>query len=243
LVELSTTSLSLKVLLHVLQLLLHPVLTLLCLLEQSGLALGLHQQTCRLCNTSSSAVVVVAQAAVVVQVVSSTALRRLSLQVVTIQSLSVMAVAEVLPARLVAMGLTQALTALLRMAVVVAVRVKQVGAQVRRVEVLVKTQLQHLVHLPRDLLELQDQVQMLQLAPVVAAAQVQLVYVDSFIRNTRVLNAPRVATVATDFNIQFLDPLCITAVAVAADPTTTPARLLILGVAAMAVAVTEQMRI
>ena len=154
-----------------------------------------------------------------------------------------MVVAEVLPARLVAMGLTQALTALLRMAVVVAVRVKQVGAQVRRVEVLVKTQLQHLVHLPRDLLELQDQVQMLQLAPVVAAAQVQLVYVDSFIRNTRVLNAPRVATVATDFNIQFLDPLCITAVAVAVEPITTAVRRLISDMAAPVAVVTEQMRI
>ena len=154
-----------------------------------------------------------------------------------------MVVAEVLPARLVAMGLTQALTALLRMAVVVAVRVKQVGAQVRRVEVLVKTQLQHLVHLPRDLLELQDQVQMLQLAPVVVAAQVQLEYVDSFIRNTRVLNAPRVATVATDFNIQFLDPLCITAVAVAVEPITTAVRRLISDMAAPVAVVTEQMRI
>ena len=186
---------------------------------------------------------VVAQAVVVVQVVSSTALHLLSHRVVTIQSLSVMVAAEVLPARLVAMGLTQALTALSRMAVVVAVHVKQVGAQVRRVVVLVKTQLQHPVHLHRDLLELQDQVQMPQLAPVVAAAQVQLEYVDSFIRNSRVINAPRVATVATDFSIQFLDPLCITAPAVAAVQITTPARRLNSDGAAMAVAVTEQMRI
>ena len=154
-----------------------------------------------------------------------------------------MAVVEAMQASLVATDQTQVLTALSRMAVVAVARVKQVGALALQVVALVKTQLLRLVHLHRDLPEQQDQVQMLQLAPVAAAAQVQLEYVDSFIRNTRVLNAPRVATVATDFNIQFLDPLCITAVAVAADPTTTPARLLILGVAAMAVAVTEQMRI
>jgi hypothetical protein len=190
-----------------------------------------------------SVVAVAAQAAVVELVVFSTALHLLLPQVMTIQSLSVAAVVEVLPARLVAMDRTQALTALSRMAVVAAARVKQVGAQVRLVVVLVKTQLQHLVHLHRDLPEQQDQVQMLQLAPVVVAAQVQLEYVDSFIRNTRVLSAPRVATVATDFSIQFLDPLCITAVAVAVEPTTTLIRLLILGVAVMAAVVTEQMRI
>jgi hypothetical protein len=238
-----TTSLSLRVLQRVRQQLLHLVLTLLCLLEQLGHAHGPHQQTCRLCNTSSSAVVVVAQAAVAAQVVSSTALRRLSLQVMTIRFLSVMAVVEVLPARLVAMGLTQASTALLRMAVAAAARVKQVGAQVLRVVVLVKTQLPRLVHLHRDLPEQQDQVQMLQLAPVAVAAQVQLDYVDSFIRNSRVLNAPRVAMVATDFSIQFLDLLCITAVAVAAEPITTPARRLNSDMAAPAAVVTEQMRI
>jgi hypothetical protein len=190
-----------------------------------------------------SVVAAAAQAAAVELVVFSTALHLLLPQVMTIQSLSVVAVVEVLPARLVAMDRTQALTALSRMAVVAAARVKQVGAQVHLVVVLVKTQLQHLVHLHRDLPEQQDQVQMLQLAPVVAAAQVQLEYVDSFIRNTRVLSAPQVATVATDFSIQFLDPLRITAVAVAVEPTTTLIRLLILGVAAMAAVVTEQMRI
>ena len=129
------------------------------------------------------------------------------------------------------------------MAAVVAARVKQEGAQVLRAVVLVKTQLLRLVHLHRDLPEQQDQVQMLQLAPVAVAAQVQLEYVDSFIRNTQVLNAPRVATVAMDFNIQFLDPLCITAVAVAVEPTTTAVRRLISDMAAPVAVVTEQMRI
>ena len=154
-----------------------------------------------------------------------------------------MAVVEATQASLVATDQTQVLTALSRMAVVAVARVKQVGALALQVVALVKTQLLRLVHLHRDLPEQQDQVQMLQLAPVVAAAQVQLVYVDSFIRNTRVLNAPRVATVATDFNIQFLDPLCITAVAVAVEPITTAVRRLISDMAAPVAVVTEQMRI
>ena len=154
-----------------------------------------------------------------------------------------MAAVEVTQACLVAMDPTQALTALLRMAEVAVVRVKQVGAPALQVVVLVKTRLQRLVHLHKDLPEQLAQAQQVQLVQAVGAEQVQLEYVDSFIRNSRVLNAPRVATVATDFNIQFLDPLCITAVAVAAVQITTPARRLNSGGAAMAAVVTEPMRI
>ena len=154
-----------------------------------------------------------------------------------------MAAVEVTQACLVAMDPTQALTALLRMAEVAVVRVKQVGAPALQVVVLVKTRLQRLVHLHKDLPEQLAQAQQVQLVQAVGAEQVQLEYVDSFIRNSRVLNAPRVATVATDFNIQFLDPLCITAVAVAVEPTTTAVRRLISDMAAPVAVVMEQMRI
>ena len=142
-----------------------------------------------------------------------------------------MAVVEAMQASLVATDQTQVLTALSRMAVVAVARVNQVGALALQVVALVKTQLLRLVHLHRDLPEQQDQVQMLQLAPVVVAAQVQLEFVDSFIRNTRVLNAPRVATVVTDFLIQSLELRRITAVAAVAVQITTPAQLSNLGVA------------
>jgi hypothetical protein len=154
-----------------------------------------------------------------------------------------MAELEVLPACLVAMDQTQASKASLLTAVAAVERGKQVGALVLQVVVLVKTRRQHLVRLRRDLPEQLGQAQMLQLAPVAVAARVQLEYVDSFIRNIRVINAPPVVTVAMDFNIQFLDLRCITAVAAVAAQTTTPIRQLILDMAVTVAAVTEQMQI
>jgi len=156
--------------------------------------------------------------------------------------LAVVAV-EVLQVRLVEMDPARALTALLRMVVAVAVRVKQVGALALQVVVLVKIQRQHLVHLHKDLPELLGQVQPLQLAQVAAAEQVRLEFADFSIRNIQALNALQAVTAAMDFHIQFLDQLPITAVVVAAELITTPARRLILDMAATAAAETEQMRI
>ena len=147
-----------------------------------------------------------------------------------------MAAVEVTQACLVAMDPTQALTALLRMAVVAVVRVKQVGAPALQVVVLVKTRLQRLVHLHKDLPEQLAQAQQVQLVQVVGAEQVQLEYVDFFIRNSRVLNAPRAETAAMDFHIQFPELRRITEAAVAAVLTTTPAQPLNLGVAEMVAA-------
>jgi hypothetical protein len=156
--------------------------------------------------------------------------------------LAVVAV-EVLQVRLVEMDPARALKALLRMVVAVAVRVKQVGALALQVVVLVKIQRQHLVHLHKDLPELLGQVQPLQLAQVAAAEQVRLEFADSSIRNIQALNALQAVTAAMDFHIQFLDQLPITAVVVAAELITTPARRLILDMAVTVAAETEQMRI
>jgi hypothetical protein len=99
------------------------------------------------------------------------------------------------------------------------------------------------VHLHKDLPELLGQVQPLQLAQVAAAEQVRLEFADFSIRNIQALNALQAVTAAMDFHIQFLDQLPITAVVVAAELITTPARRLILDMAATAAAETEQMRI
>ena len=150
---------------------------------------------------------------------------------------------EVPQAWLVAMDPTRALTALLQMAVAVAARNKLVAVLVLRVVALVKIQVLRLVHLHKDLPEQQDQVQLLQLAPVAVAVQVQLEYVDSFIQNFQVLNELQVATAAMDFHIQFPELLPITAAVAAAVQITTPAQLSNLGVAETVAVVTVPMRI
>jgi hypothetical protein len=144
---------------------------------------------------------------------------------------------------LVAMDPTRALTALLQMAAAVVARNKLAAVLALRVVALVKIQVQRLVHLHKDLPEQQDQVQLLQLAPVAVAVQVQLEYVDSFIQNFQVLNELQVATAAMDFHIQFPELLRITAAVAAAVQITTPAQLSNLGVAETVAVVMVPMRI
>ena len=145
---------------------------------------------------------------------------------------------EVLQARPEVTDPTRVSTALLHPAVAAAGHVKQAGALVLQVVVLVKIQRQHLVHLHKDLPELLGQVQPPQLAQVAAAEQVRLEFVGSSIRNIQALNALQAVTAAMDFHIQFLDQLPITAAVVVAGQTTTPAQLSNSGVAAMAAAAT-----
>ena len=76
---------------------------------------------------------------------------------------------EVLQARPEVTDPTRVSTALLHPAVAAAGHVKQAGALVLQVVVLVKIQRQHLVHLHKDLPELLGQVQPPQLAQVAAA--------------------------------------------------------------------------
>jgi hypothetical protein len=154
-----------------------------------------------------------------------------------------MVVVEAPQVRLVVMDLAQASTALSRMAAVAVGHNKLVAVLVLRVVALVKIQVLRLVHLHKDLPEQQDQVQLLQLAPVAVAVQVQLEYVDSFIQNFQVLNELQVATAAMDFHIQFPELLRITAVVVAAVQITTPAQLSNLGVAETVAVVMVPMQI
>jgi hypothetical protein len=154
-----------------------------------------------------------------------------------------MVVVEAPQVRLVVMDLAQASTALSRMAAVAVGHNKLVAVLVLRVVALVKIQVLRLVHLHKDLPEQQDQVQLLQLAPVAVAVQVQLEYVDSFIQNFQVLNELQVATAAMDFHIQFPELLPITAAVAAAVQITTPAQLSNLGVAETVAVVTVPMRI
>jgi predicted GTPase len=179
------------------------------------------------------AAAVAVQVAAVAQAAFCITLRIQLPQAIHMQWWSAMAAVEVMQVCLVVMDPTQALTALLRMAAAAVERGKQVDALVHQAVVLVKIQSLLQVHRPKDSPEQQDQVQLLQLAPVAVAERVRLEFVGSSIRNIQALNALQVATAAMDFNIQFPDLQPITAVVVAAVQITTPVQLSILGVAAL----------
>jgi hypothetical protein len=185
-------------------------------------------------------VAVAALAAAVVQAEFSTTLHLLSRQVVIIWSLLAVAVLEVLQARLVEMDPVRASTALLRMAVAVAVHVKQLGGLVLLVVVAVKTVPMHPVPHPREI-EVETVCQR-RLALQLAAVVVQVVQ-DCRGSPNAALKFLGEEMAESALPTQSPVRRRITAVVVAADRTITPVQLLILDKVAMAAAGTAQMEI